>query len=354
MKITIEGVKISGIASIVPEHSFAVADLAKDELQKKRLKRTCRSTGVKIIHTVEGNTTVSDMCSQAARTLLETLGMKGSDVDGIVYSGLSPDYRSPATSIILQDMLGIPQETVAMDICFGCSGYVYGLYQAAMLLRAGGCHKVLLCTGDLQSRMINDGDKSLKVILGDGASATILERGNDVLHFCLKADGSGNKYLIIPAGGMRIPSSEETRKEIMDADGNIRSMENLYMDGMAIMKFSLEEVPKVIDDICQMAGVNKAEIQLYAFHQPNKLILQQLALDMDIEQEKMPICLENTGNTASASIPVALGVMTESGYDFASVKKAVLCGFGIGLSIGAVHADLSQVKILPLQKYKNK
>ena len=222
------------------------------------------------------------------------------------------------------------------------------------MLKAGGCRRVLLCAGETQSLMIDEQDRAMKVILGDGGSATLLELDENAgeMMFCLRCDGSGYRDLLIEAGGFRMPRSEKTCVEEQDEDGNIRTKEDLRMDGMGVMQFSLREVPHAVSEVLGMAKLEKGDVDLFAMHQPNKMILEQLKMDMDIPSDKMPIGLQKTGNTSAASIPVLLSVLKGRGYEFANAGHSVICGFGIGLSLGAVLADLSQAVIIELEELK--
>lgn len=345
MKIVIDGIKISGVASALPP-KIETVDMFKDIFGEKKIKRIKKSTGVEQMHVVDEGVTASDLCIEAAKKLFKQMNVEPKTVDGVLFVSFSPDYKAPATSIQIQKKLGLSEEAVTLDINFGCSAYIYGLYQAGLLLKAGGCKRVLLCTGETQSLMINPKDRSMRMILGDAGTATLLEKGENIFNFYLKANGTNYKALIIPAGGYRMPCSDKTKEETVDEDGNIRTLENIYMDGMEVMKFALTEVPPAIESIYKQSGLKKEKIDLYAMHQPNKLILDYLMNSMDIAPDKMPVGLQKTGNTGSASIPLLLTVLKERGYDFSEAKNVIACGFGIGLSIGAVNIDLSNTQIL--------
>jgi len=345
VKTTIEGVHIKAIASCLPS-KIKLIDQYAEEFGEKKIKRIKKSTGVESVHIVQDGETASDLCMKAAKQLFSEGICLPTDIDGVLYVSMSPDYKAPATSFILQDKLDITTEAVAMDLNYGCSAYVYGLYQACMLIKAGGCKKVLLCTGDEQSQMVHSKDRAMKMLVGDAGTATLVEAGNDTFNFHFKSMGANYDKLIITAGGYRMPCSEKTKEEITDEDGNVRTLENLYMNGMEVMKFAITEVPPAIESIYKQSGLNKEEIDLYAMHQPNKLILDYLMNSMKIAPDIMPVGLQKTGNTGSASIPLLLTVLKERGYDFSEAKNVIACGFGIGLSIGTVNIDLSKTEIL--------
>lgn len=345
MLVNIDGIKVSGICSVLPKNIKYVSDLSA-QFGEKQIKRLKKSTGVESMHYVNKGQTASDLCFIAAKRLLDILDMSTDEIDGIVFVSFSPDYKSPATSVLLQHRLGLSQNCVAFDINYACSAYCYGLYQASMLISTGGCKKVLVCNGDTQSQMINPLDRSMQVILGDAGTVTLVEKGDSKIPFYFKTVGSGYKDLIIPAGGYRIPITEETSKIVIDENGNGHSQNDLYMDGMHVMNFALTEVPIAVNELLSFSNHKKDDIDLFAMHQPNKLILDHLAIDLDISSEKMPVGLQTTGNTASASIPMLLSTIKERGGNFENKKNVLACGFGMGLSVSAAILDLSKCTIL--------
>lgn len=345
MLVNIKGVRISGISSALPENIRDVSSFI-EKFGEKQIKRLKKSTGVESMHYVSDGQTASDLCYEAAKKLIEELNVNAMDIDGIVFASFSPDYKGPPTSVILQDRLGLPQTCVAFDITYGCSAYCYGLYQASMLISSGGCNKVLVCTGDTQTKMVNPDDRAMQVIVGDAGTATLVEKGEYTVPFYFKTVGSGYKDLIIPAGGYRNPISEETSQVFTDDNGNMRSQNDLYMDGMNVMNFALTEVPVAVNELLSFANLTKDNIDLFAMHQPNKLILDHLAMDLEIPFENMPVGLQKTGNTASASIPLLLSTLKEREVDFSDKKHVFACGFGMGLSVSAAILNLSETKVI--------
>ena len=350
MKSSINGINILGIASVLPPDIFDISSMGHF-LGEKRVNRIMKSTGIKSVHFVKDGVTASDLCISAARELFSQLNIDKDTIDAVVFVSISPDYRTPATSAIIQHKLGLSKDVVAFDINYGCSAFVYGLYQATMLIKAGGCKRVLLCNGDIQSKLINPKDTSMKMIVGDAGTATIVEKGNDTLHFVFKTDGSGYESLIIPAGGVKIPYSDATKEVFVDDDGNERTKNDLYMNGMEIMRFALTEVPEVIEQLLAYAVLKKEDVGIFAFHQPNKLILDYLKNQIGIKDGAMPIALENTGNTASASIPLMLTEKNEE-LEKTKLEKVVACGFGVGLSVAAATLNLSKTNILKTVIYR--
>jgi 3-oxoacyl-[acyl-carrier-protein] synthase-3 len=242
----------------------------------------------------------------------------------------------PATSVMLQHRLGISTNAVAFDISYGCSGYIYGLYQAAMLLVAGGCHRVLLCAGDVITPLLHPGDRHVRMVFGDAGSATLIESGNDKIAFSLKTDGSGMNDL--HCDKYNIDTNEK---------------QYLFMDGAAIMSFALREVPLIVDDLLKLKQWHANEVGTFALHQANAFMINYLRKKMKITKEAVPITMESTGNTGSASIPLSLTLSHQRLCQENRLDKVVMCGFGVGYSMGAAGVNLSKTIITPPVQYKH-
>lgn len=342
MKSTMSGLMIRAIATGLPRGVREMDEYA-EEFGAKAIARIKKSTGVERVHVSEEGKCSSDYTLETARRLLAETGLGADAVDGLVNICQTPDFPVPCSAVILQHRLGLPRDAVCFDINWGCSGYIYGLYQASMLIRAGGCERVLVLTGDTQSRMIHAADRGNRMVLGDGFSATLVEKGEGTLHFNIKSDGAGYKYIWQEAGGYRLPKELAADEPIYDDRNNPRWQKYSYMDGMEIMNFALSRVPPLVEETLTAAGWSKEEVSIFAMHQANQLILQFLAKRLGVTLEKMPIALKETGNCVSASIPLMLSTMKNA---LPPLNKVVMCGFGVGLSWGTACADLSSTVIL--------
>ena len=344
MKVKLSNVKISHVAAGLPKRTVLISEY-ESFFTEKEIRRIKKSTGVESVHIADASMCTSDYAVLLARRLMAERGLSGEGFDGIVFISQTPDYRVPATSVILQDRLGLPQSAVAFDINYGCSGYVYGLYQASLLVSSGSCRRVLVFTGDTQIRMIHEQDRGNRMVLGDGFALTVVERGGQEMCFNIHSDGSGYQYIFMEAGGWRLPKSEETAEAVMDKHGHPRWPEYTYMDGLEIMNFALGQVPPLVKETLEYAGWKQEEVGTFAMHQANRLILEFLAKRIGVSLDRMPIALKHMGNTVSASVPLMLtkehGRLAEAG----ALSKVLMCGFGVGLSWGAVTADLSETVI---------
>lgn len=341
-----EGLQLRAIAAAVPAQTVDLHGLAS-RFGKKEIELIMGNTGITRIRQAPQGVTASDLCARAAREIFSVSGIAPNSIDGVVFVSQTPDYILPATSVCLQHRLGIPSSAVAFDINYGCSGYIYGLFQAALLVHAGCCRRVLVCAGDVTTGLINPDDRSVRMVFGDAGSATVVERGDSFASFAIRSDGSGADKLMIPAGGCRHPRSAETSVATERENGNLRSDEDMYMDGMGIMNFAISEVPKMVQELLERMGWEKGEVGTFGFHQANRFMLQYLARKMGLEAGGVPVAVEGIGNTGPASIPVMLSSQGQRLKAEDRLDKTLLCGFGVGLSWGGVALNLSGTEIIP-------
>lgn len=350
MSCNFQKAEIRGICVAVPQASLALSTLA-DKFGEKNVSKIIKSTGISKIRIANDNTTTADYCMTAAKNLLEKCHVVAQDVDGIVFVSQTPDYILPATSNLIQNELGLSKKCVAFDINHGCSGYVYGLFQASLLIESGACNNVLVCVGDTLSRYINDDDRSLKMVMGDAGAATLVSVGDVFSSYSFVTDGSGAEQLIIPAGGNRyrrvIGETDVCRK---DEDDNWRSKENLYMNGMEIMNFVLNDVATNIKDFLSQNKMTNDNVDLFLFHQANAFIIKYLAKCLKIRADFVPLCIDGFGNTSSASIPLVICNEFMNGRRFNA--RNLVCGFGVGLSCATGMISLKNLKIAEIIEYK--
>ena len=346
MKCLINNINIDSIATYVPSKTLEMSTLS-DLFGEASVNMVMKATGVERVQIADEEQTASDMCYEAARFLLEKEEINKEEIDGLVFVSQTADYRAPATSIILQDKLGLSKETVCFDISSGCSGYIYGIFQASSLIGSGACKKVLVLAGDTTTKLINPKDRAQRMVFGDAGSATIVSRGDGQMGFHICSDGSEHDKVIVPAGGFRTPSSDETKKEKTDADGNIRTEENLYMDGISVFNFIIKHGQKSIKTLLDYMSWEKDDVNFYAMHQATRFTLHYLLKRLKISKEKAPTNLKNYGNTGPSTIPLIITDICnkESGFDSSSLNKVIMCGYGVGLSWGSIACNLQNTNI---------
>jgi 3-oxoacyl-[acyl-carrier-protein] synthase-3 len=238
---------------------------------------------------------------------------------------------------MLQQRLGLPNKCAAFDINLGCSQFVYALSVAHSMIVAGLANRALVLTGDTTSRLLHPLDRALVPLMGDAGSATLLEavpEGAGFLGFELGTDGSGVEYLMVPAGGARTPRSAQTAEEHTDAEGNIRTAENMFMNGPAVFHFVISVVPRTVQRLLAKLQVTMDDVDCILFHQANRYMIDYLVKKLKIPAEKTHFYIAETGNTSGSAMP---GVLTDA-VRIGKIKPnslVVLVVFGVGLSWAA-------------------
>jgi 3-oxoacyl-[acyl-carrier-protein] synthase-3 len=292
-------------------------------------------TGIASRHIAGLNETALDLAEKAAQELLATHGISAEQIDFILLCTQSPDYKLPSSACILQDRLGIPTSAGALGLDLGCSGFIYGLALAKGLVIGGMARNVLLVTSETYSKYINPMDKSVRTIFGDGAAACFVDEALAVRigQFVFGTDGSGADKLIVKTGGARTATVANAATE-NDAFGNMRTINDLYMNGAEIFNFTLDIVPPTMDEVCAKNCVTRNDVDLFVFHQANKFMLDTIRKTNGIPRDKFYVNLTDTGNTVSSTIPIAL-VRAEAEGRLKPGMKVMVMGFGVGLSWGA-------------------
>lgn len=352
MKCLIKNIKIKAIATYLPTNILEMSSLASI-YGTKEVENIIKNTGVERVHYASENETSSDLCFNAARHLIMNEKIQPEEIDGLVFISQTPDYRMPASSVILQDRLGLSIDTVCFDISYGCSGYIYGLFQASLLINTGACKNVLVLAGDTTTKLINPKDRAQRMVFGDCGSATLVTKGDTELGFHICSDGSGFDKVIIPAGGFRTPSSDKTRLEILDEDGNIRSQENLYMDGLSVFTFIVNSGQKSIKEILEYMQWEKDQVDFFALHQGTGITINYLCKKLGLDSNKAPINIINYGNTGPTTIPLILCDMKNQKSDNKkhAMEKIIMSAYGVGFSWGSIACNLNDTNIyVPINK----
>jgi 3-oxoacyl-[acyl-carrier-protein] synthase-3 len=333
---------IKAIKSFLPENKLTNEQLA-EQFGDWHASQILSKTGVAVRGIAGPNECASDLGVKAAQRLFESGACVPDEIDFLIFCTQSPDYFTPTTACVMQDALGLPTSCGAVDINQGCSGYIYGLALAKSLVEAGTANTVLLVTADTYMKFINRRDRSLLTLFGDGAAATLVRSVDSerelVGPFVLGSDGRGANQIIVKAGGLRRRTSPETAIEKEDSAGNWRSDENLFMDGADVFSFALRTVPPTLQQLLEKSGMELADIDFIIPHQANKFVLERLRAKLKFPAEKFWIDMEESGNTVSSTIPIAL----EKALQQQSVKpgdRVALVGFGVGYSWGATLIEI--------------
>jgi 3-oxoacyl-[acyl-carrier-protein] synthase-3 len=341
--VRFNNIRITGISAAVPKKVIN-NQTSHTHINAEEKTKTINLTGIKEYRMAGPSICTSDLCLNAAENLILSLKISPTSIDAILFVSQTPDYKMPSTACILQDKLGCGLNTVAYDINLGCSGFIYGLFTACSFIQGARLERVLLLCGDTQTKLSYKKDKNVSFILGDAGTATLIENeqnSSDII-INLLTDGSGYDNLIVPAGGFRYPSNDETRKVKIQEDGQLRSKEHLFMSGMDIFNFSVTKVVNTIREFMESENINPAKLDYLVLHQANKFMTDKIARKLKIPLENVPYSMEKFGNTSSASIPLTIVNSFNQG-EFRGTNNCVLSGFGVGLSWGVININIKDI-----------
>ena len=340
-----KGVGITALSAAVPMRvinnyeytEFFPADEVKEVVDK---------IGVLERRFTDADTCSSDLCFAAAEKLIADNNIDRTEIDLLVFISQTPDYRMPATSIILQHRLGLPNSTIAFDINLGCSAFIYGMSVVYAMMERSGLRKALILDGETRSKVYSPKDRRTAFIFGDAGVAALVERDDKFGEstFSLNSDGSRENLIKIDAGGYRNPSSVETLKEkVVDEYGNIRSDEQAYMNGGDVFTFVNREVPRDIKNTLEYTQRDKDSFDFLVFHQANNFINTHVAKKLKLDMDKIPSTIEKFGNTSSVSVP--LTIVSELKDKMAGEKSLLLSAFGVGMTWATAVVPFVDLKI---------
>lgn len=315
-------VRIAGVAAAAPKRTINNMDFAA-MFESRRAMRQIKLTGIDCRHICDKGQQASGLATVAARELLAELQWDKDEIRVLVFVTQSPEVETPATAMLIQKRLGIGTDCIAFDVNLGCSGYVSGLQIVSALLQSTK-GKALLLVGDGRYYDLPQKPTTDSLLFGDGAAATALEyqEGAKGLVYSQNTDGSRWQLLTKSLGGP------------------------VYMDGNAILLFSLEEASKSIKETRQHFGIQEEDIDYYVLHQAQKIILDGMAEECNIPKEKVLISYDEYGNTSTATVPIT--ICRNADLIKGQKKSLMLSGFGIGLAWANVFLTVETEYILPI------
>ena len=284
-------------------------------------------TGIKERRIADPETCTSDLAVLACQQAIEEAGLSPNDIDMLILATSSPDVPLSSTAGITQHKLGCT-ESAAFDINAVCAGWVHALDIGSRYAGTPGYDNVLVVGAEVYSRILNWEDRGTCVLFGDGAGAAVLsevEEGRGMLGSWMMSDGSGSGVIEIPAGGVRTP---------IPSSGFAEGDQYFQMDGRAVWRFAIEAFPQAVRGVLDRVGKDLSEVDLIIPHQANLRIVEAGMENLGLPMEKTFTNLERYGNTAGASVPIALREAVDSGI-LSSGDLVVTAAFGGGLAWGA-------------------
>lgn len=335
MLIEIKNVALEVVGAFVSKNRVPIEERLGNLISEKRISRLKKQVGFEAFSVVEKDVCTSDLCFLAAEKIFAEANISRQEIGAIIFVSQTPDYFFPSTAHILQDKLQLARNVAAFDVGLGCSGFVYGLYIASSLLQNLPAEKILLLCGDTETKNVFEEDVSCLSVFGDAGTAAIISKAKgENIFFNLQSFGELADGIIMKNGAYRNSAVVE--------NNSLNVRENFaVMDGAKVLDFSTKFVPPNLSDLMGFAKINPAEVGNFLLHQANKMILQDIAFNLNLSVEKFPFKSEKIGNTSSASIPVTLAEMVRRGEIFKTLS--VMSGFGVGMSIASAVIDLKNL-----------
>jgi 3-oxoacyl-[acyl-carrier-protein] synthase-3 len=320
-------VKISGLSTYVPPKVLTNADLEK--MVNTTNEWILQRTGIRERHIADPGVATSDLALVAAQGALKEAGITAKDLGFIVVGTTTPDTIFPSTACMLQTKLGATGAW-GFDLGAACSGFTYAL-TTAMQMVATGAHDYALAVGaDVMSSIIDYTDRTTCVLFGDGAGAVVVSPATEdephIIDFAHMIDGSGGPALCMPAGGSKMPASQETVE---------KRLHYVKQEGATVFKFAVKNTEEIARRVLHRNGLEPSQVDLFVSHQANRRIIEAAAERLGLGPEKVIINLEKYGNTTAGTIPLALADARAEGR----LKKGdlvLLASVGAGFTVGAV------------------
>ena len=348
-----KGIGITAMAAAVPKN--VIDNLNYTEFfPKEQVKEVVEKVGIYQRRFADKETCSSDLCFAAAQKLFQDNEIDKDEIDLLVFLSQTPDYRMPATSIILQNRLGLKNSCMAFDMQLGCAGFSYALSTVYAFMQGSGIRKALILNGETRSKVYSPKDRRSAFIFGDGGIAALVERDEKFAEsfFSLNSDGSLAELIMIKGGGYRHMSSAETLKEkVVDEYGNIRSDEQGFMKGGDVFNFVIREIPKDIQRTLDFADKKTEDMDYIVFHQANNFINSYIAKKIKLDMSIIPHTIEKFGNTSSVSVP--LTIVSELKDSLYGTKTLLLSAFGVGMSWSTAIVPFVDCKISEIVEVEN-
>lgn len=282
------GAIIRGLGVSIPENILTNADL--ERMVETSDEWIVTRTGIRERRVLPKDSPLksSDLGAAAALQALERAGVRPDQVDGIIAGSIVPDKQFPATACYIQEKIGA-RNAFAFDVTAACSGFVYGVNMASLLIDKGQCDNVLVIGAETLSRVTDWTDRNTCILFGDAGGAALLGRGPEgrgVIRSLLRSDGG--------------------EADILYLDALHEGPACMRMDGRQVFKLAVNEVSRVVADALALEGLKPSDLDLFVAHQANVRILSAVGEKLGLAEDKVFINVERYGNTSAASVPLAL------------------------------------------------
>ena len=344
----IKNVALRGVTGTVPNNQVKTADLPI--FTKEEADQFDATVGIKNRYIAPDNICASDLCFDAAERLISGLEWDKGSIDVLLFASVTGDYKTPPTSAILQDRLGLPASAFVLDVPMGCCGCMYGINVAGNLLSAGSAKRALVLVGDTAMRMGSPKDKSRVPLFGDSGTALALEfdtTAEDII-IDFNTMGSGYQALMTPHGGYRHPITKESFDYEDFGNGIIRAPKDALINGMDVFSFAITKPAISLKKMLEEQNLDKdKDVDYFLIHQANKLIVDRIVKKLKLDPDKVPYNLQEFGNLGGASIPMLM--VSEIADELQSMPLTLVCSsFGLGLTWGTMVMKVGLMKVLKM------
>ena len=317
---------ITAVGAYVPEDKLTNADLEK--MVDTNDEWIVARTGIKERRILRDSSKgTSYMAIKAVQDLLKKRKIDPKEIDAVILATITPDMNVAATAAYVASEIGAVN-AFAYDLQAACSGFLYGMSNAAAMIATGRYQKVLLIGADKMSSIVDYSDRTTCIIFGDGAGAVMFEPSESDYGWedeYLRSDGNGRMFLNIKAGGSLYPASEETLHG---------GMHNLYQDGKTVFKYAVSEMSNAVEQIIKRNEIKPESISYLVPHQANKRIINAIAKRIGLPDQKLMSNIEYFGNTTAATLPLLL---RDYESKLSPGDRLVFAAFGGGFTWGAAY-----------------
>ena len=287
--------KILSTGSYLPQHIRTNADLEKmvDTSDEWIVTRS----GIRERRIAAPDETVSTMGFEAAQKAIEAANINPQEIDLILVATTSNSHAYPSAACQIQGMLEI-DDAIALDLAAACTGFVYALGVADQFIRTGKVKKALVIGSDLNSRKLDETDRSTVVLFGDGAGAVILEASEQegIISTHLHASADKNAALLLP-----------------QPERGVAKSGYIEMQGNETFKLAVRELSNVVEETLAANNLDKKDIDWLVPHQANLRIIAATAKKLDMDMSQVVVTLDRYANNSAATVPVALDEAVRDG-----------------------------------------
>lgn len=318
---------ITGVGGYVPDYILTNDELSRMVDTSDEWIRTRVGIRERRILTEEG-LGASYMARKACKQLLHKTGVDPDSIEAFIVSTTTPDYPFPSTASIVVGKLGL-KNAFAFDMSCACCGFIYALDMASSMIQSGRYKRVIVCSAEKMSSIVDWTDRQTCVLFGDGAGAVLLEateeEGVGFQDSMLLTDGKGLPFLHMKAGGSVCPPSHFT------IDNRLHYV---YQEGRTVFRHAVTYMSDDVATVMQRNGLDNGNLNWIVPHEANLRIIDAVAKRADLPLDKVIINIEHYGNTSSATIPLALW---DNESKFKKGDNMIFTAFGAGFVHGAIY-----------------